>query len=95
MWFDDDQWIGREVTFDVPQGLSKWKINEKTYERAMISSEWATKERDDLSQARAIFTCVNDQHHVALLKVRMQYVLSLFYHTFLTIKQDPISRLGV
>ncbi|GES66803.1 hypothetical protein ATEIFO6365_0016009100 [Aspergillus terreus] len=68
MWFDDGQWI----TFDVPQGLSKWKIIEKTYERAMISSEWATKERDALSQARAIFTCVNDQHHVALLKLRMQ-----------------------
>ncbi|GAB1217500.1 hypothetical protein ATERTT37_006739 [Aspergillus terreus] len=72
MWFDDDQWIGREVTFDVPQGLSKWKIIEKTYERAMLCSEWAMKERGGLSQARAIFTCVNDQHHVALLKLRMQ-----------------------
>ena len=71
-WFEDDDWIGSEITFKSPTFL-KWKITQKIaeHENCMIESEvknWGAE-----SSCRGVFICSSIDHSgkEAALKIRM------------------------
>ncbi|RJE25699.1 hypothetical protein PHISCL_01962 [Aspergillus sclerotialis] len=72
IWFDSDQWIGSEITFNYHN--SKWRLDEKLNEAADYDESDMVKEGILDSEARGTFACTNihDQSQQAIIKIRMQ-----------------------
>lgn len=83
VWFDNDSWIGREISFEEPQ-LLIWKITEKLAEREMPWTEYEVTEGKYDSEAHCAFLCtaISDPSQEAVVKIRLQYVLLLFFFFF-------------
>lgn len=77
-WFDSDEWIGSEITFDEHKSKSKWRLDEKLNEAADYEEEDMVKQGILDSEARGTFTCINihDESQQAVIKIRMQSVSS-------------------
>lgn len=73
-WFDEDRWIGSEVTFGEPHP-SRWRLNRKLAESEDCATESDVKECMMASEARGVFVCssINDPTQEAVVKIRMQY----------------------
>jgi hypothetical protein len=73
-WFDDDVFIGSEVTF--PGNSSRWKLQSKIIEHENCGTEKDCIAMEYVAEARAVFVAVNlDGSFLqeAIIKIRMQY----------------------
>ncbi|KAL1979309.1 hypothetical protein VTN96DRAFT_6229 [Rasamsonia emersonii] len=72
-WFDEDRWIGSEVTFGEPHP-SRWRLNRKLAESEDCATESDVKECMMASEARGVFVCssIDDPTQEAVVKIRMQ-----------------------
>ncbi|KKA16609.1 Uncharacterized protein T310_9775, partial [Rasamsonia emersonii CBS 393.64] len=71
-WFDEDRWIGSEVTFGEPHP-SRWRLNRKLAESEDCATESDVKECMMASEARGVFVCssIDDPTQEAVVKIRM------------------------
>ena len=76
-WFEEDDWVGRVLVLNSPEGEGKWKVTQKTTENGDSESEADVKETGMDSSCRGVFVCskVNDPGQEAVVKIRMQYIL--------------------
>ncbi|KAH8811426.1 hypothetical protein F5884DRAFT_782070 [Xylogone sp. PMI_703] len=70
IWFDDERFIGSEITFQQPH-LSSWKLERKIIEHEDLEvEEFASP---GCSEARAVFICKSrDGSKEAIMRIRMQ-----------------------
>jgi hypothetical protein len=74
-WFDDDEYIGTEVSFEEPD-YSTWKLEKKVSENEYYETEKDVMAGCAFSEARAVFFCsteIKGFPKEAVIKIRMQY----------------------
>lgn len=73
-WFDDDVFIGSEISF--PGNSSRWKLDKKIIEHEYCEAEEMVQVGDRVSEGRAVFVASNIDGSFskeAIIKIRMQY----------------------
>lgn len=77
-WFDDDVFIGSEITF--PGNASRWKLERKINERESCQKEEDVKKAGLVFEGRVVFAASNVDDSFpgeeAIIKIKMQYDLS-------------------